>query len=68
MDVTEVTRMLNIKELEVLRHAIDRVNSEYFDSEDYELLLITRDKISDMILVQKAWNAGKSIIMETNIM
>lgn len=60
--------MLNIKELEVLRHAIDNVDSIHFGSDDYELLQKTRSKISDMILVQIAWNNGKRIIMESNIM
>lgn len=60
--------MLNIKELEVLRHAIDNVDSIHFGSDDYELLQRTRSKIGDMILVQIAWNNGKRIIMENNAM
>lgn len=60
--------MLNIKELEVLRHAIDNVDSIHFGSDDYELLQKTRSKISDMILVQIAWNSGKFIVMQNSIM
>lgn len=60
--------MLNIKELEVLRRAIDNTNSTHFDSDDYELLQRTRSKIGDMILVQIAWNNGKRIIMENKTM
>lgn len=60
--------MLNVKELKVLRHAIDNVDSTHFESDDYELLQKTRSKISDMILVQIAWDNKKRIIMENNAM
>lgn len=42
--------MLNVKELKVLRHAIDNIDSTHFESDDYEILQKTRSKISYMIL------------------
>ena len=49
-------KMLNQKELQRIRRLID------FSVEDNDPeIVIIRDKISDMITLQKAWNKGKRI-------
>ena len=60
--------MLNIKELELLRRIVDNTNKSLYNTEDSELLQKTRGKINDndMILVQKAWNTGQYIVMQSN--
>ena len=59
--------MLDIKELELLKRVIDTTNKSLYNNEDSELLQKTRDKINDMILVQRAWNTGKYIVMQCRI-
>ena len=51
--------MLNLNELTRLRRLIDFS----VDSDEPEVLKI-RDKISDLITLQKAWNCGKRIEKE----
>ena len=58
--------MLNIKELELLRRVIDNTNQSLYNNEDSQLLQKTRSKIWDMILVQKAWNTGQCIVMQSS--
>lgn len=60
--------MLSIKELQVLRHAIDYVKPENFEEDDYDLLQKARNKICDMITLKYAWNRGKRIEMEDDLL
>lgn len=60
--------MLNIKELQALRHAIDYAKPEDLGEEDYDLLQKTRNKICDMITLKYAWNRGKRIEMEDDLL
>lgn len=59
--------MLNIEELELLINVIDETNDALYNSDDNELLQKIRSKLSDMILVQRAWNTGKCIVMESGV-
>lgn len=61
--------MLSVKELHLLRRAIDNID---IDSDCYienkEWLQRIRDKICDMIELQHAWNSGKRIEIQKDLL
>lgn len=62
-------KMLTIKDLDLLRRATDNVDIDsQFYIENKESLYKAREKICDMITLQKAWNRGKRIEIESDIL